>query len=350
VHEPALELVRPDGTTVFLMGDAVPLCDAQGVVRGAVMTLADLTGRTQAEEAIRTREAEVTGLNTRLRVDLARMTRLQQVSTQLVQTHDLAALLDEILDAAITITDADMGNIQLLDGDTLTIVTHRGFAAPFLAFFNTVHKGLAACGMALQHGERVIVDDVAASPLFAGSPAGAVMLAAQARAVQSTPLLTRSGRVLGMFSTHYRTPHRPEEGELRLLDVLARQAADAIERTQAEATLRELNATLEQRVQERTALLALLQDVTRAANEAAQSNSGPAVCSGPRLCLYGLAHRPRLSGRGPRDGPVGAHRPLAPRHPRALHGLPARDPDVGGGHWRQPGRARWYPRPAGVVV
>ena len=59
------------------------------------------------------------------------MTRLQQVSTRLVQAHDVAALLDEILDAALAITDADMGNIQLLDGDTLKIVAHRGFEAPF---------------------------------------------------------------------------------------------------------------------------------------------------------------------------------------------------------------------------
>ena len=52
--------------------------------------------------------------------------------------------------------------------DTLKIVAQRGFEAPFLAFFNTVHDGLAACGTAMQRGERVIVEDVAASPLFAG--------------------------------------------------------------------------------------------------------------------------------------------------------------------------------------
>jgi PAS domain-containing protein len=54
--------------------------------------------------------------------------------------------------------------------------------------------------------------------------------------VQSTPLVSRDGRLLGMISTHWRNPHQPSERDFRLLDVLARQAADLIERKQAELT------------------------------------------------------------------------------------------------------------------
>ena len=43
--------------------------------------------------------------------------------------------------------------------------------------------------------ERVIVEDVTTSPIFAGIPALKVMLSAGCRAVQSTPLLTRAGRL-----------------------------------------------------------------------------------------------------------------------------------------------------------
>jgi PAS domain S-box-containing protein len=42
-----------------------------------------------------------------------------------------------------------------------------------------------------------------------------------------------------MISTHWRKPHQPTERAFRLFDVLARQAADLIERTQVEAALRE---------------------------------------------------------------------------------------------------------------
>ena len=59
------------------------------------------------------------------------------------------------------------------------------------------------------------------------------------RAVQSTPLISRSGRLLGMISTHWRNPHQPTELSLRPFDVLARQAADLIERVQVESMLRE---------------------------------------------------------------------------------------------------------------
>jgi hypothetical protein len=45
--------------------------------------------------------------------------------------------LHEILDAAITITKADKGNIRLIEPTTgaLKIVAQRGFDAPFLKFF-----------------------------------------------------------------------------------------------------------------------------------------------------------------------------------------------------------------------
>src|SRR5262249_50172836 len=86
-----------------------------------------ITQRKRAEEALRQSEK-------RLAADLADMTRLQEVSTQLVQTSDAAALLLEIVDAAIAVTGADMGNIQLFDRDSgaLKIVANRGFGRPFL--------------------------------------------------------------------------------------------------------------------------------------------------------------------------------------------------------------------------
>jgi PAS domain S-box-containing protein len=194
--------------------------------------------RREANEALRESERK-------LLVQLSAMARMQQVSTRLVQAGDFSTLLHDILDAAIEISGADKGNVQFFEEEGLKIVAQRGFEAPFLDFFNTVHKGQAACGAAIERGERVIVEDVANSDLFTGTPAPDIMLDAGARAVQSTPLLSRSGRMLGMFSTHYHTPRRLSEPELHQLDVLARQAADLIERMQAEEARARLASIVE---------------------------------------------------------------------------------------------------------
>jgi GAF domain-containing protein len=58
--------------------------------------------------------------------------------------------------------------------------------------------------------------------------------------MQSTPPMSRGGEVLGMISTHWRQPYSPQEQELQRLDILARQAADLIERSLAEQRTRVL--------------------------------------------------------------------------------------------------------------
>ncbi|HVV45149.1 MAG TPA: PAS domain S-box protein, partial [Bryobacteraceae bacterium] len=186
-------------------------------------------------------ETQIRVLNAQLNADLRAMVRLQQLSTGLVGQTDLSSILNEILDAALEITPANMGNIQLFDESTgtLRIAAQRGFEAPFLEHFDSVHTGTAACGEAMHRRERVIVEDVTTSPLFAGSAAVNVMVAAGARAVQSTPLISRSGQLVGMISTHYRKPMRPSEQELQHVDVLARLAADSVDRVWSEQKLRD---------------------------------------------------------------------------------------------------------------
>jgi PAS domain S-box-containing protein len=153
-----------------------------------------------------------------------------------------------ILDAAITITGAAKGNIQLLDlpADKLVIAVQRGFDRPFLQFFATVEQDqTAACAAAKKAGQRILVQDVMSSDLFAGQPAREVLLTADVRAVQSTPLISSAGTVLGMISTHFPAPHNFPDRDLRLVDLLARQAADYLERKRTSEGLALLAAIVE---------------------------------------------------------------------------------------------------------
>ena len=168
--------------------------------------------------------------------------RLQEISTLLIQENNVNALYDHVLDAAIGLMSADFGSMQTFDPerDELRLLTHKGFHSESAKFWERVRLDAACtCGMALSSGTRVVVPDVEACDFMQGTADLGSYRLSGIRAVQSTPLLSRSGRLLGMISTHWRQPYQPTEHALRLLDVLARQAADLIERSQAEAALRE---------------------------------------------------------------------------------------------------------------
>ena len=187
--------------------------------------------RKQAEEELRESEER---FRRDFELGLTGMARLQEVSTRLVHGSDPTPLLQEIVDAAIEITAADMGNIRLFDpkSGTLRIVASRGLGLPFLEFFQTVHAGQGTYGGAVHNGDRVVVEDVTTSPVFAGTPLLDIYLAAGIRAVQSTPLIGRSGQLVGVLSTDYLVPRRPADRDLSVLDTLARQAA-ALDRENA---------------------------------------------------------------------------------------------------------------------
>jgi PAS domain S-box-containing protein len=177
---------------------------------------------------------------TRISSELTAMMRLQRLSTLSVTQGDLGIILCEIVDTAIEVTGADFGSIQFIDpvSSALRIAAHRGFPQWWVDFWNNAPEGQGSCPVSLQRRERVIVENVEESPIFSGAVLE-MLLKADVRGVQSTPLVSRSGKLLGTFSTHYKKPQRPDEGQLRVLDLLARQAADIIEHLQDIAMLRE---------------------------------------------------------------------------------------------------------------
>jgi hypothetical protein len=118
----------------------------------------------------------------------------------------LGALLDEVLEFALTLLHAQRGNVQLADPATgaLMIAAQRGFGPEFLEYFATVTDDGSACGRAAQQHAQVVITDVATDPGFA--PHQDIALASGFCAVQSTPLVNGAGHLVGMLSTHYPRP------------------------------------------------------------------------------------------------------------------------------------------------
>lgn len=179
--------------------------------------------------------------NDQLATELAATRRLQEMSSRLIEAGDSAGLYEHIVQAAADNMHSEMSSMQILDTDrgALRMLVHHGFDPAFGKAFEWVGSDSnTSCGMALRHGSRVIVPDVKTFQGVAGTPTCEAQLAVGIRATQSTPLFSRIGCVLGMITTHWRLPHEPPESDLRRLDILARQAADLIERALSEATLR----------------------------------------------------------------------------------------------------------------
>ena len=126
------------------------------------------------------------------------------------------------------------------DQASLTLLAWKNFHPDSAEFWQQVEVGAGStCSKALSDDERVVVADIEAAEFMAGTQDQQEYRRSGIRAVQSTPLRSRSGRPLGMISTHWRTPYQPTEDDFRFFDVLARQAADLIERVLAAEALRE---------------------------------------------------------------------------------------------------------------
>ena len=104
----------------------------------------------------------------------------------------------------------------------------------------------------MQRLERIVV--TLRKAIFAGQESLGVSLDAGVRAVQSTPLLSSGGTILGMISTHYCEPHRPSEREPRFMELsrgrrrLRRSANVEREQVHAENTRKLLVGELNRRV------------------------------------------------------------------------------------------------------
>ncbi|MCA1601151.1 MAG: GAF domain-containing protein, partial [Acidobacteria bacterium] len=127
-------------------------------------------------------------------------------------------------------------------------------------------EGVGTCSVAAATCETIISPDLAADPKW--QDLKHLPLALGLQSAWSLPIVAADKRVLGTFGTYFREKREPTKLERQTVEILAKTAALAIERKQAEEDLRSSEAKLqksyeelERRVGERTVALSEMNSI-----------------------------------------------------------------------------------------
>lgn len=205
---------------------ARPYRTLEAQIDGVVVTFNDITKLKVAEQG--------------LAMELRAMARLQELSTKVMEANKVSQPLGAILDAIIELTGANFGCIQIYDegSKTLRLVADRVLQKQFLHHIEAVDTSSdSITTTALVRRERIVAEDIEKVAELATSLDEA--RAAGYKAVIAAPLCATSGKLVGILSVHFRDTHTFSPHELRIVDICARQAADAMSVNSLQQQLRE---------------------------------------------------------------------------------------------------------------
>jgi PAS domain S-box-containing protein len=272
VSEARWRIRRPDGSEIVAIGGARPIIAHDGRQTGAVLSLRDDTARRAAEHAL---EEERRILDT-----------LNRTGAAVAAELDLQKVVQLVIDAGVEITGAEFGaffyNTIRSDGEAYMLYALSG-ADPqaFAGYPMPRATGVFAPTFA---GEGVVrSDDITKDPRYGheepyrGMPEGHLPV----RSYLAVPVISRSSEVIGGLFFGHAAPGVFQERHERMLVGIAGQAAIAIdnarlfesaqreieERRRAELALRDLNQTLEERIQQAIAEREQVEEALRQAQK-----------------------------------------------------------------------------------
>ena len=167
---------------------------------------------------------------------------LQDISNAIVITDKIISLTDHLLDVAIKYVDAGSGSLMLVnERGGLSILSSRGLDASYIRDFSS-HSGDGIAGAILKKRVPVLVQDITQHPEFF-SPERRHY---KTRSFISCPILFRN-RLLGIINVNDKKDGAPfTQDELDLLQIIANNAAVALENSSLLNRLKTAAANLEQ--------------------------------------------------------------------------------------------------------
>ena len=167
---------------------------------------------------------------------VAELTALQEIGLQISASLDIWTVLDTIVQNALKLVSADDAHIFLFDAEKDefvfgTALWKDGSRMP--AVTQPRRDGITA--RALRSAKPIVINDAKSHPLYASQSDWGV------QAIAGFPL-RRAERPLGVFTIAFLNPHIFTAEELRVLTLLADQAASALENARLyEETRRQLD-------------------------------------------------------------------------------------------------------------
>jgi PAS domain S-box-containing protein len=181
----------------------------------------------------------------------------KQILEMIAQGASLSDTLNTLIEIVEQQSRDVMGSVLLLDEEGQHLL--HGAAPSLPESYNAAVNGAAigpnvgSCGTAVYRREQVIATDIATDPLWENYRDLALTFGL--KSCWSSPIFSSVGKVLGTFAMYCAQPRNPQNFELESIETVRHLAGIAIERKQAEESLKQLNQELENRVEQRTAQL-----------------------------------------------------------------------------------------------
>lgn len=239
--------IRPDGSIIWVVGQAVPELNADNEVIGYVGTITDITERKNYEAALqRAVIAE--------RDALAVAKTIHSANLALSRSLNLDEIMESLLDHLSAIVPFDSASVMLLENEhQLTVYALRGYkdwdsSIPVRSIYFDA-RNTPIISAVLENSRCVTIDNTGQYPDWKhpfGLQFGISWMGVPLKA---------GGQVLGLYSLNKSAPgfFTPEYQELA--ETIAAQAAVAIQNARFHSELQRHAAELELRVAERTAEL-----------------------------------------------------------------------------------------------
>jgi PAS domain-containing protein len=194
-----------------------------------------------------------------LREALSDLQMMHRLTSDLARPGEPQDLYERLMDCAVEIMHANFASLQKMhpergDGEgAMELLAQRGFTPQAAESWKRVlSDSNSSCGVALKSGRRCDVPNSLDDARISGDEL-ATYTQNGILALQTTPLISRDGHLLGAISTHWSAPRDPStvtEREWRLLDVLAQHAADLLERLEIEQSVRDNEQRIRQIIQQ----------------------------------------------------------------------------------------------------